>query len=82
MTGQNVEELVATVDVNTLQTGRWGLIRVFFPRFVDDIELGRFVRTLLAEHHYGPVHIERHRDADGSLSTHIFDVFTAPARGA
>jgi hypothetical protein len=50
-------ELIATVDVRELHSIRWGMMRQIFPRFVEDIELGRYLRTLLASGHYGAVRI-------------------------
>jgi hypothetical protein len=41
-------ELVTTVNADALCTIRWGLMRQLFPDFVAEIELGRFVRKLLA----------------------------------
>ncbi len=70
--------LVATIDVSTLQTVRWGLMRQLFPRFVEELELGRFVRKLLQERHYRGVHLEPHHDAAGRPSPHVFDVYALP----
>lgn len=69
------ETPIATVDVRELDTLMWGPIRVMFPSFVEDIELGRYVRRLLAHSLCKVVTIEPHRDPSGTPSTHIFDVF-------
>lgn len=67
--------LLATVDVRQLRTLRWGLLRELFPAFVEEIELGRYLRQLLARRENSAVAIEPHRDASGQLSTHVFDVY-------
>jgi hypothetical protein len=68
-------ELLATVDVRELNTLWWGPMRVMFPRFVEEVELGRFLKTLLASGRCRAVHIELHRQPDGSPSPHVFDVY-------
>jgi hypothetical protein len=68
-------ELVTTVDVRELHGNRWGIMRQIIPRFVEEVELGRYLRTLLTSSQYGAVRVERHRDPDGRPSTHIFDVY-------
>jgi hypothetical protein len=73
-------QLIATVDVRTLETLKWGLMRQLFPCFAEEIELGRFLRALLSDDHYGPVRIVPHRDSAGCASTHVFDVFTLRPR--
>ena len=69
------EELVATVDVRDLQTVRWGPIRQLFPKFVEEIELGRYLKRLLRAHPSQAVRIQPHRELDGRPSSHVFDVF-------
>lgn len=68
------EAPVTTVDVRELDTLMWGPIRVMFPSFVEEIELGRYIRRLLAHSQCKVVHIEPHRDASGQPSTHVFDI--------
>jgi hypothetical protein len=77
MTAQTsaAHELVATIDVRDLSSSRWGFIRPMFPSFVEDIELGRYLRTLLNTSHYAAVRVEPHRGLDGRLSTHVVDVY-------
>lgn len=72
---QNSRELLATVDARELETIRWGPLRQLFPRFVEEIELGRYLKRLLATNQCRAVEIEPHRDANGQPSTHVFDVF-------
>ena len=66
---------LATVDVRGLHTLRCGPLRELFPRFVEEIELGRYLRQLLARSDNEAVGIEPHRDASGRPSTHVFDVY-------
>jgi len=73
--GTHGETPIATVDVRQLDTLMWGPIRVMFPSFVEDIELGRYVRRLLAHSLNKVVAIEPHRDPSGTPSKHVFDVF-------
>ena len=71
----NDEELIATIDAHELHGIRWGMMRQMFPKFVEEIELGRYLRELLTSGHYGVVRVSRHRDSGGQLSTHAFDVY-------
>ena len=68
-------EFLATVDVRELNTLRWGPVRAMFPEFVEEIELGRFLKRLLAKRKCIAVSIQPHRLADGKPSTHVFDVY-------
>ena len=72
---QDSRELLATVDARTLETIRWGPLRQLFPKFVEEIELGRYLKRLLATSQCRAVQIEPHRDPSGQLSSHVFDVF-------
>lgn len=65
---------LATVDVRNLNTLRWGPLRQMFPTFVEEIELGRYLKRLLATAECRAVQIEPHRDPEGRPSAHIFDV--------
>jgi hypothetical protein len=67
--------LVATIDVRELHGIRWGMMRQLFPKFVEEVELGRYLRELLTSGQYGAVRVERHRNSTGQLSTHTFDVY-------
>jgi hypothetical protein len=70
-----VHQLVATVDVRDLATVRWGPMRVMFPSFVEEIELARYLKTLLSGAEIYAVAIEPQRDVNGQPSTHVFDVY-------
>jgi hypothetical protein len=76
MTGPKpAHELLATVDVRDLNSLRWGPFRQMFPQFVEELELGRYLRTLLRTSRLKAVRIEPHRQPDGSPSSHVFDVY-------
>ena len=62
--------LIATVDTRELNTVRWGPMREMFPRFVEELELGRYLKRLLASRQCSAVEIAPHAG-----STHVFDVF-------
>lgn len=68
-------DLLASVDVSELHTIRSGLMCELCPQFVEELELGRFVRELLSSENCTAVRIERHPTADGSVSSHVFDVY-------
>ena len=69
------EQLIATIDARELHGIRSGIMRQMFPRFVEEAELGRYLRRLLSGGDNGAVRIEPHGDSAGRPSTHIFDVY-------
>jgi hypothetical protein len=71
-------QLLATVDVRELNTLRWGPLRVMFPRFAEEVELGRFLKRQLKECQCTAIRIESHPEPDGRPSTHIFDLYRPP----
>ena len=71
----NSGELVTTIDVRELHGIRWGIMYQMFPKFVEEIELGRYLRELLTSGHYGALRVEPHQGPDGLPSTHVFDVY-------
>jgi hypothetical protein len=74
------EELIGTVDVSRLRSGiRWMIMRPFAPHFVEEVELGRYLRGLLATRRWSIVRVVPQVDEQGVPSTHIFDVFGVPA---
>lgn len=66
---------VATIDVTQLDTLRWGPMRQLFPAFVEEIELGRYLKRLLANAECRAVQLEPHRDVNGAALSHVFDVY-------
>jgi hypothetical protein len=75
-TNTETRQLLTSVDVRELNTLRWGPLRAMFPKFVEEIELARYLRRLLANSECRTVQIEPHCEPDGRRSTHVFDVFT------
>jgi hypothetical protein len=69
------ELFITTIDAASLSTIRWGLMRAMFPRFVEEMELGRYVRSLLSSGRAATVRIEPHRQANGLISEHEFDIY-------
>jgi hypothetical protein len=76
-TNQSNRRLLATVDTRELETLRWGPMRAMFPSFVEEIELGRYLKRLLRSVQCSAVEIAPHGG-----STHVFDVFVVEDRGA
>lgn len=68
-------KLLATVDVQSLNSLRWGPFRQMFPGFVEEIEMGRYLRRLLGTSQCKGVQIVAHCQPDGSPSSHVFDVY-------
>ena len=66
---------VATVDVRELNTLSWGPMRAMFPSFVEELELARYLKDVLADSRCRTVQIKPHRDASGAPSSHVYDVF-------
>jgi hypothetical protein len=74
------EELIGTIDVSQLRSGiRWMIMRPFAPRFVEEVELGRYLRGLLATRRWSTVRVVPHLDERGVPSSHLFDIFGVPA---
>jgi hypothetical protein len=69
------EARVTTIDAASLHTIRGGLMRQMLPRFVEEIELGRYVRALLTRSGASAVRIEPHRHTDGRINEHEFDIY-------
>ena len=75
----NSADLIATIDVRQLDTVRLGVLRLRFPAFAAEMELGRYMRRVLSSGRYAKVYLEPHRDSDGRLSQHVFDVYGSAA---
>lgn len=71
------EELIDTVNVWELRTYRWPFLRALFPRFVAEMELGRYLRRLLATRRWTALRVIPH-DVNGRPSDHVFDVYGQP----
>ena len=67
---------IETIDVRERQTLRWGFLRAMFPSFAEEVELGRYVKQLVATRHYRGVRLDPHLDpATGKPSPHVFDIY-------
>jgi len=75
----NSANLLATIDVQQLDTVGLGILRLMFPAFAAELELGRYMRRVLSSGRYATVYFEPHRDVDGRLSRHVFDVYGSEA---
>ena len=74
------EELIGTVDVWQLRSRiRWMIMRAFARHFVEEVELGRYMRDLLATRRWSVVRVVPHVNAQGLPSSHVFDVYGVPA---
>jgi hypothetical protein len=80
LAGTRDEQAVATVDVAQLNTLRWGPMRQLFPSFVENIELGRYLKGLLASEECQAVQLEPHRNANGTALPRVFDVYLVAAK--
>ena len=70
------EDFIDTVDLHQLRTEPlWPIMRVFAPRFVEEIQLNRYLRRLLATHRWSMVRVVPHADERGTPSKHVFDVY-------
>ena len=77
---QQQEEFIGTVDVWELKSGiRWMITRLFSRHFVEEVELGRYMRGLLATRRWSVVRVVPHMNAQGLPSTHVFDVYGVPS---
>jgi hypothetical protein len=78
------EELIDTVDVWRLHQFRWPFLRLLSRRFVIEMELGRYMRRLLATGAWTHLRIVPHPTERGP-SDHLFDVYgvrIVPPEGA
>jgi hypothetical protein len=76
----NQEQLIGTVNARQLRSGiRWMIMRPFAPHFVEEAELGRYLRDLLVTRQWSMVRVVPHIDEHGVPSDHIFDVYGVPA---
>jgi hypothetical protein len=74
------EERIGTVDVWQLTQGmRWPIMRMLAKRFVEEMALGRYLRSLLDTRRWSVVRVVPHLDELGVPSGHVFDIFGVPA---
>ncbi len=72
---QPQQEFIGTVDIHDLRQLHWPLMRLLAPHFVEELELGRYMKGLLATGRWRDVRVVPHRSATGELSKHVFDVY-------
>ncbi len=68
-------QFIGTVDIHDLRQLHWPIMRLLAPHFVEELELGRYVKGLLATRRWRDVRVVPHRTEDGELSKHVFDVY-------
>jgi hypothetical protein len=71
----SVSRFLGTVDAREQQTLRWGFMRALFPRFAEEVELGRYMKRLMSGGRYSVLRLEPHLEQTGTYSTHVFDVY-------
>jgi hypothetical protein len=70
------EEHIGTVDVWQLGLlGRWPIMRMLAPGFVEELELGRYMRNLLASHRWRMVRVVPRANA-----RNVLDIYGIPVR--
>jgi hypothetical protein len=75
---QPAEQFICTVDVAELQSFRGALMRLLARHYMEEIELGRYLRGLLATRRWATVRVVPHTNEQGVPSTHVFDVYGVP----
>ncbi len=68
------EQFIETVDVWQLRQLRWPILRFLARRFVEERELDRYVRTLLASGRWSWVRVVPQPGAP-SARAHVFQVY-------
>jgi hypothetical protein len=68
------EEFIGTVDVWQLRELRWPILRFLARPFVEECELGRYMRGLLASGRWSCVRVAPRATAT-SAPPHIFEVY-------
>ena len=65
-------------DLSERARDRWPFLRVVAPGFVDHVELGRYLRGLLASGRWLTIRAVPRADPEGP-SDHVFDLYGQPA---
>lgn len=76
---QSQEQFIGTVDVWQLRQVRWPFMRLLARHFVEEVELGRYMRRLLATGHWSAVRVVP-RAHPAQANAHVFDVYGQPRR--
>ena len=69
------EELIGTVDIGQLHEIRWPFMRILAGRYVEEVEMARYMHTLLATRRWAVVRMVPRSTLQGALSTRVFDVY-------
>lgn len=73
------EEVIDMVNLRHLgSSSLWPITRPLAPNLVEEIELGRYMRRLLATHCWSGVRVVPQPDPQNSPSKHVFDVYGHP----
>ena len=72
------EQFIGTVDVAELQSMRGAIMRLLARHYAEELELGRYLRELLATRRWSTVRVVPHTNEQGVPSTHVFDVYGVP----
>ncbi len=72
---QAEQQFIATIDIQELRQLHWPIMRLLAPHFVEELELGRYMKGLLATRRWRDVRVVPHRMETGELSKHVFDVY-------
>jgi hypothetical protein len=64
------EVFIGTIDVWQLRELHWPILRMFARRYVEERELGRYVRELLATQKWQAIKVIPHAD-----TKHVFDLY-------
>jgi hypothetical protein len=75
-------ELIGTIDIGQLHEFRWPFMRILARRYVEEMEMGRYMRTLLATRRWAVVRMVPHSTREGALSTRKFDVYGVSAESS
>lgn len=79
MTQRVDEEFIGTVDVWQLRQLRWPVMRILARHFVEELELGRYMRRLLATGEWSAVRVQP-RPNPAQAETHVYDVYGVARR--
>jgi hypothetical protein len=79
MNERPTEQFIGTVDVGELQSIRGAIMRILARHYAEEMELGRYLRELLATRRWSMVRVVPHTNEQGVPSTHVFDVYGIPA---
>jgi hypothetical protein len=79
MNDQATEQFIGTVDVGELHSIRGAIVRMVARHYAEEMELGRYLRGLLATRRWSVVRVVPHTNEQGVPSTHVFDVYGVPS---